>query len=380
LTFTQLPNRKADAYSVDLRLEARETILDASPRCVTWDLHGRRLLYVRDIWRYRVIEGTDIVYDPGNIDTEVMSLPVAQLPLSSPAQGNLLTRIDRVPTALIPDETWPAYGSLRVVNTLAADPETGNFIVYSHRDDVADPYYTDLAAYAPNGGPLGGTVHLEQPNDGTPRWQVPHAILEKGWLYAIERDLQPQESPGPAPGHVVKRNIGTLGSLIFRWSPLDRYVYPHSVSVSKDNVWVATTKLYDPGDTSVQRTFILALDRSGLGAIYAVELNFGLGVTDESVHYWLGEWQAAGAPNSGGLVLFDGTGDDEDHTPTFIAAGASPQDYDPDVRRTALIRFVLNPPGVLVGELGDAMPIPMSRTPAGVVGNNVGQLPELRNL
>jgi hypothetical protein len=379
MTYTQLANRKADAYAVDLRLETRETILADSPVACTWDLHGRRLLFARDVWRYRVIEGTDVVYDPGTIDTEICALPETQLPMSSPAAGTVLLRLDRVPTTLIPRDAWPAYGSLRQVEVLAADPDTGNFIVYSHRIDISNPYRTDLAAYSPAGGSLGGTVHLEQPNDGTPRWCVPHAVVSGGWLYAIERNLTYQTTPGPAPGQVVKRSIGTLGALIFRWEPLDRYVYPHSVSLGDGVVWVGLTKVFDPGSFAPwQQSYMACLDQTALGSIFVSDLNFGIGLDDDT-HYWLGDYQASGIPNSGGLVLFDGAGGDEDRTPTFIASGMTPRDYDPARPEMKLFRFSLNPPGVHLADLGEAMPIPMSRTPSGLCGNAMGSIPEIRN-
>ncbi len=375
MTFTQLRNRKADAYDVDLRLEPRERILDTSPKACCWDLHGKRLLFARDVWRYRVYAGTEDVYDPGFIDTEIVALPAAQLPMTSAAQGNLLVRLDRVDTTLIPREIWPPYTSLRVVEALAADAETGQWVVYSSRDDVQTPYRTELAAYDNAGGALGGTVSLEQPLDGTARWRVPHAIFEKGWVYAIERDLTFQETPGPAPGHVTKRHVGTLGSLIFRWTPLDRYVYPHSVSVGHgDILWVAMNKLFDPGtDFAIQRTYMGCLDRTAMGALFIAELNFGL---DPDTHYWLGEWQGSGELNTGGLVLFDSATVDSS---LFIASGTTPAGFDPEHPEQKLFRFELAPPGVHVADLGDAMPIPMSRTPTGLVGNTVGVLPELRN-
>jgi hypothetical protein len=380
MTYTQLPNRKADAYAVNLRLEPRELLLDSSPTACCWDVRGRRLLFSRDVWRFRVYEGTDDIYDPGVIDTEIVALPEAQLPLSSPAAGTVLLRLDRVPTTLIPRDAWPAFISLRHVEVLAADPETGNFIVYSHRDEVGPPYYTDVAAYSPSGGALGGTYHLSQPNDGTPRWSVPHAIVAGGWVYAIERNLTFEADPGPAAGQVVKRNIGTLGSLIFRWDPVDRYVYPHSVSLGDGVVWVGLTKVFDPGSFDPwQQSYIACLDKSALGSIFVSDLNFGIGADDET-RYWLGDYQASGIANSGGLVLFDGAGDDEDGTPTFLASGMTPAGFDPIHPQMKLFRFALNPPGVHIADLGDAMPIPMSRTPHGLCGNTVGTLPEIRNL
>ena len=63
MALTQLPNRKPDAYTVDIQLEAREKILPSSIKATTWDLHGNRLLYTRDVWRYKVLAGSE--HHPG---------------------------------------------------------------------------------------------------------------------------------------------------------------------------------------------------------------------------------------------------------------------------------------------------------------------------
>lgn len=163
---TQLPNPKPDAYTVDLRieLEDRELILPSSLKATTWDIHGDRLLYTRYVSRYRVLAGTEEIHGFGHVDTEIMALPASELPMTSAAQGTRLVLLDHIP---VPPQ---AAGSQRVPQVLAADPGTGNWIVYSHRDDFPPPFITDLACFDPIGNPLS-TATLIQPDNVGLRWE-----------------------------------------------------------------------------------------------------------------------------------------------------------------------------------------------------------------
>ena len=162
MSLTQLPNRKPNAYTVDVQLETRERILPSSIKATTWDLHGNRLLYTRDVWRYKVLAGSNTIQDFGHVDTEVMALPAADLPLTSAAQGARVALIDHIPV-----NAPQSNSSLRIPEVLAADHVTGNWIIYSHRIDIGPPYVTDLTAYSPTGAVISSTV-LAQPDDVGP--------------------------------------------------------------------------------------------------------------------------------------------------------------------------------------------------------------------
>ena len=375
---TQLPNRKPDAYTVDLRIELadRELILPSSLKATTWDLHGDRLLYTRDVWRYRVVGGTEEIYDFGHVDTEIMALPASELPMTSAAQGTRLVLLDHIPV-----DTPQAAGSQRVPQVLAADPGTGNWIVYSHRDDLGPPFVTDLACFDPTGNPLS-TATLVQPDDVGLRWEVPHAVVHEGFIYAIERDFRHNLGGSTAPGIVVRRQVGTVGSLTVWWSPEDEWVYPHSVSVGESHVFVAATRLFNPGLDSFQRSYLYWLDKDTLAQADVRQLLFNPTDNDGPRPYFLGMWEAAAGRNTGGLVLHDPADG------TFLASGISPNGYHPDwfnhPRTLALFRFaavlVGEQPFVHLADLGDEMPVPMCRTATGLYGNWEAQLPEMRNL
>jgi hypothetical protein len=379
MALTQLRGRKADAYKVDLRLEARETVLPGSPLACCWDLRGDRLLFARDIWRYKVIAGTDEIYDSGYVDTEIVALPAAELPLSSAAAGTVLLRLDRVPRAEIPAEEL--VFSLRVVDVIAADPLDDFFAIYHHRADVGPPYETWLSTYNSN-GELFSVASWLQPDDGAPPWSVPHAVVDNGWVYGIERDNVWRAEPGPAVGIVTKRGIGTPATAIATWSPEDRWIYPHSVSVGADRLWVLMTKLFNPGPDSFQLSYIASLTLDELLGPVGIQIDFGFG--DPPDRYHLGDWQAAGDRNTGGLCLYEAAAEDEAGTPIFLASALTPDGWPPvlpDLPETQLFRWSLTfPGGSYLGDVGEAMPIPMSRTPAGLCGNLAGELPEIRDL
>ncbi len=121
MALTQLPNRKPDAYTVDIQLEAREKILPSSIKATAWDLHGNRLLYTRDVWRYKVLAGSNTIQDFGHVDTEVMAIPANQLPMTSAAQGTRVALIDHIAV-----NRSQSNSSVRIPEVLAADPVTGN--------------------------------------------------------------------------------------------------------------------------------------------------------------------------------------------------------------------------------------------------------------
>lgn len=376
---TQLVNRKLDAYRIDLRLEDRATF--QGPGLCTWDAAGARLLYTREVHRYRVLAGTADLYDPGFYDTEIAALAAADLPLLSAAQGDLLARLDRIPAADHIGEDNPR-GTARVVEALAVDRLTGNWLVYSHRFVTQSPYVTDLAVYDPLGNPLSATT-LPQPDDGTPPWSVPHALLEANWIYGLERDphpVAPNTSGTPAPGRLVRRGIGTPATESAVWSPGDLYIYPHSVSAGAGSLWLATTKLFEPGtDTAYQLSTLVRLDPETLTVQDEIPLTFDL--QEPPNPYYLGDWQSAGSPG-GGICLFESW--PEGGSPRFLASALTPNDYDEDWAHqpptAALFRFEAFPPGRHLADLGAPLPTPMSHTPTGLVGNIPGELPDWRDL
>ena len=377
MTLTQLPNRKPDAYTVDVHLEPRERILPSSLKATTWDLHGNRLLYTRDVWRYQVLAGSEEIQDFGHVDTEVMALSAAGLPLTSAAQGTRLALIDHLPV-----DRPQKNSSLRIPEILAADPATGNWILYSHRVDLGPPYTTDLAAFSLTGGPLG-TVSLVQPDDVGLRWEVPHAVLHNGTLYAIERDFRENPGGSNATALVVRRQIGTLGSLSIHWSPGDEWIFPHSVSVSEEHVFVAATKLFNPGGfATFQRSYLYWLNRQTLAQADVRQLKFNPTDDDGPKPYTVGGWEPTGSRNTGGLVLYD------PRAGNFLAAGISPAGYKPNwfehPPTHALFRFAPllagDQPFLHLADVGDDLPIPMSFTATGVCANDANQLPELRDL
>ena len=376
MSLTQLPNRKPDVYTVDLQLELREKILPSSLKATTWDLHGNRLLYTRDVWRYRVLPGTNDIQDFGHVDTEVMAVPAAALPLTAPTQGTRLALIDHIPV-----NAPQSNSSQRIPQVLAADPVTGNWIVYSHRRDLAPPYITDLAAYTPIGN-LISSAALQQPTDVGLRWEVPHAILQNGVLYAIERDFRPHPGSTNARGIVVRRQIGSVGSLSIWWSPEDEWTFPHSVSVGGTHAYVAATKLFNPGFGSFQRSYLYWLNNETLAQSDIRQLKFNPTDNDGPRPYKIGSWEATGSRNTGGIVLYD------PRAGNFLAAGISPAGYNPDWfiqdPTFALFRFAPallgSEPFVHLADLADDLPVPMSLTATGVCANDANQLPEFRNL
>jgi hypothetical protein len=371
---TQLPNRKNNAYRIDLRLEDRTDYL--GPGLCTWDFAGARLLYTREAHHYRVLAGTDTVYDPGVYDTEIAA---TQTPLTAVEQGDLLVRLDRIPAADHLSEINPR-GTVRIVDALAADRSTGQWIVYSHRFVLHPPYRTDVAAYDPAGHPLSAAT-LPQPDDGRPSWLVPHALVERGWVYGLERDPRPEITPGaPAPGRLVRRALTNLAAATAAWSPGDLYVYPHSVSSGGGSLWVAVTKLFEPVTlTAYQQSALLQLDPESLAVQADLPVTFDL--VDRPVPYYLGDWQSAGT-RGGGLCLFESW--PEGSGPVFLASAFSPQGYKEDwsqhLPTAALFRFEASPPGHHRGDLGDPLPTPMSTTPTGLIGNDPGELPQRRAL
>jgi hypothetical protein len=376
MALSQLPNRKPDAYSVDIQLEAREVILPSSPKATTWDFHGDRLLYTRDVWRYRVLAGSEDIHDFGHVDTEVMAIPAAELPMSSAAQGTRLALIDHIAV------TAPqGAGSQRVPEVLAADPATGAWIIYSHRDDFSPPYVTDLAAYTP-GGALLSSAAIVQPNDVGLRWEVPHAVLHAGFLFAIERDFRANPTGSNAPGMVVRRQVGSVGSLVVYWSPDDEWTYPHSVSLGENFVFVAATRLFDPGLDSYMRSYLYWLDPETLAQSQVRQLKFNPTDNGFPEPFFVGFWEPAGGRNTGGIVLHDR------ETGTFLASGISPAGYNPrwsvHFPTFALFRFqstfLGTEPFVHLTDLGERLPVPMYPIPDGLGGNWEAQLPEFRNL
>jgi hypothetical protein len=376
MSLTQLPNRKPDAYTIDVQLENREVILPSSFRATTWDLHGNRLLYTRDVWRYRVLAGTNDIQDHGHVDTEVLAVPAADLPLTSPTQGTRLALIDHIAV-----NAPQAAGSQRVPNALAADPLTGNWIIYSHRADLGSPFVTDLAAYTPTGDLLSSAA-LVQPDDVGLRWEVPHAVLHNGALYAIERDFRQNPGGTAATAIVVRRQVGTLGSLTVWWSPEDEWTYPHSVSLGEDHLFVAATRLFDPGLDSYLRSYLFWLSPDTLEQSQVRQLKFNSTDNDFPEPYFVGMWEAAAGRNTGGIVLHDR------QTGTFLATGISPAGYNPNwfiqFPTFALFRFAAallgSEPFVHLEDLGDRLPVPMYRTPTGLGGNWEAQFPEFRDL
>ena len=376
MALTQLPNRKPDAYAVDLRLEPRELILPGSLKATTWDLHGNRLLYTRDVWRYHVLAGTEDIHNHGHVDTEIMAVPAADLPLTSAAQGTRLVLLDHLPV-----DAPQAVSSPRIPEVLAADPVTGDWIIYSHRIDLGPPYVTDLAAFTPAGGPISSAA-LVQPDDVGLRWEVPHAVLHDGALYAIERDFRPNGNGTNATALVVRRQIGTLGSLTVYWSPEDEWTFPHSISVSEDHTFVAATKLFNPGGFGTfERSYLYWLNRETLAQTDVRQLAFNPTDNDGPRPYNLGTWEATGSRNTGGIVLFDPAAGN------FLATGLSPAGYHPDwfehPPTPALFRFaptlVGDQPFLHLADLGNRLPGPMSFTSTGLCANDANQLPEFRD-
>jgi hypothetical protein len=376
MTLTQLPSRKPDAYTVDVHLEPRERILPSSLKATTWDLHGNRLLYTRDVWRYQVLEGTNTIQNYGHVDTEVMALPAAALPLTSATQGTRLALIDHIPV-----DRPQSNSSLRIPEVLAADPVTGNWILYSHRRDIGPPYVTDLAAYTPTGGLLSTTT-IPQPDDIGLRWEVPHATLNDGALYAIERDFRPNVGGTNATALAVRRQVGSVGSLSVYWSPADEWTFPNSISVGEHHAFVATITLFNPGGFGTfRRSHLHWLDRDTLQESQVRQLKFNPTDNDGPRPFNVGFWEPTGSRNTGGILLYDTS------TDTFLATGPSPHNYNPDwfVQRPtfAVYRFTATLAGehpfLHLADLAEDLPIPISRTPNGLCGNDANQRPEFRD-
>jgi hypothetical protein len=366
MTDTTLPGRVERAYTVVTppRLEVTQ-VLSVRPGAATWDLHGDRLLYSRYLWRYQVLPSAPTTpVDWGVVETQIVALPRTALPMTDCSSGTVLCMLD---SETNPPLNHPGPNSaLRKVETLAADPDTGIFAVYSHRH-VPAPYITDLACYDPSGGRIG-SASTPQPADGADRWWVPHAVIHSGSVYAIER--KPGVAPSPferVPGHVVRR--GVAGGLAASWAPPDDWYFPHSVSVGNGSAWVVMTRRFEPEDRSrYDLSYVSELDPGSLVDLHAAPalIDFGFGVSGDNP-YFLGNWWWTGQPSSGGVCLIDGTAGG---SPRFLASGLTPAGYDPEgfLNQEKLFRFKLEGQGVHLADLGNPVSRPMSRTWEGVVG------------
>jgi hypothetical protein len=306
-----------------------------------------------------------------------MAIAAAELPMTSAAQGTRVALIDHLPVNAPQNNS-----SLRIPEVLAADPVTGNWVVYSHRVDLNPPYITDLAAFSPAGAPISSTS-LAQPDDVGLRWEVPLAVLQDGFLYAIERDFRANPAGANATALVVRRQIGSLGTLSIYWSPDDEWIFPHSVSVSEEHVFVAATKLFNPGGLGTfQRSYLYWLNNETLAQAEVRQLKFNPTDNDGPRPFKVGGWEPTGSRNTGGIVLYD------QQAGNFLAAGISPDGYKSNwfehQPTFALFRFAANllgeQPFVHLADVADDLPIPMSFTPAGVCANDANQLPEFRDL
>jgi hypothetical protein len=373
MTVSALRRRKEDAYATAAPaddIEARVLYLGASPYAIAYDLHGGRLLYHRADWHYRVRRGADPeeIVDYGHVDTAICSLPGGET-LTDVEQGEVLAVV-----ASEPVDSDPGWGGQRVVEMIAVDPTSGNFVVYSHREDVENPYQTDVAAFE---GATGGRISfatLPQPLDGSARWHVPHAICYDGWLYASERDDTTWPEVGPATGRVVRRLMGNLGTLS-QYIPLpegERFIFPHSLALDGENgiLFVLSTRLNNPGTlSSYQTSGITTFDAESMSPMIARPVDFDFDEQSESERpYYLGAWEAAGGPNTGGLILFDGSTEDGGY---LIASGYDPSVWDPlpwASRQSSVFRWRADGRGVHVTTIGDALPVPLFRTESGLLG------------
>lgn len=372
-----LRRRKEDAYMVNLELEDRVVFLAASPQAIAWDLHGSRLLYHRAEWHYKIVKDSDPeeIVDFGQVECVICELPASAGQLTDVAQGQ---RLAVVATDAVTED--PGFGGPRVVEVIAADPVTGGFAVYSHREDVEDPYVTDLKAFTAGGGVLSfGSI--PQPA-GTLRWHVPHAILFDGWIYAIERDSTSWPDT-PVTGRVAKRNVGSAGALtVYRDLPAgEQFVFPHSLAYDphRDRVYVLSTQLANPGSWPVHEVSgLTTLDAVSLGVLGESAADFGF---DEYVpppatqlpFAW--PWQSAGGASTGGYLVYDG---DETEVRFLSTAPADQSTYTPDpLAPDEWTTFRWRPVGR--GEhletVGPGLPVPIHRTGAGLIGAYQSTLP-----
>jgi hypothetical protein len=372
-----LRRRKEGAYAVDLELEDRTVYLQASPQEIAWDLHGDRLLYHRAEWHYRIIKGSnpEKIVDWGRVDTVICALAAAAGPLNDVAQGQAVALV-----ASDPVTGNPGWSGPRIVEQIAADPADGSFVVYSHRDDVEEPYVTELAGFGRDGGMLS-SASLPQPLDGTPRWHVPHAILHDGHLYAVERDDTTWPDFGPATGRIVRRIIGGLGGLTATL-PLpagERYSFPHTLALDPDTgtLFVFATRLNRFDWVTWYTTSLTRADAATLAFELEHPVDFGFKdfVWGDKVPYYLGVWESAGGPNTGGLCVFDGW---DGSLARFVSSAIDPSRFDPRPwapRYYATFRWNATTRGTWLASVGDDLPVPLHRSATGLIGAWQSSLP-----
>jgi hypothetical protein len=374
---TDLRRRKENAYTVDLELEERTVHLQASPQAIAWDLHGNRLLYHRADWHYRIVKGSDPeeIVDWGRVDAVVCALAAAAGPLIDVAQGQIVAQV-----ASDPVTEDPGWSGPRIVEQIAADPVQGRIVVYSHREDVQSPYRTDLIGFDASGGIISSAT-LPQPLDDSPPWHVPHAILYDDTLYAIERDDTTWPDIGPATGRVVKRIIGSLGAFTTTL-PLpeaERHVFLHTLAHDPEAgvLYVFATRLNNPGGFGTYQTSTLStIDAGTLALLHELPVDFDFDEHSPTERpYYLGTWEAAGGPNTGGLCVFDGL---EGDVPRFLSAAIDPSGYSPNPlapKPFAVFRWLASTRGTHEETLGPVLPVPLHRTGAGLIGAWQSTLP-----
>lgn len=371
---TTLRSRKERAYSVlPVPLEDRLVYLLSSPHAIAWDPFANRLLYERTAWRYKVTAGTEDIADFGTLETTIAA---AALPLTELAQGTTLATLE-VESVVEPLLSAPFVWQ-RLVESIAVDPATGNLAVYSRRSDA--PAILSLQIFTSIGSPLAA-ANLPQPDDAATQWVIPHSLVHADHVYGIERDATFWDEPGPPRGRVVKRSVGTPGSLVFSYVFAERYQWPHSLAVDRENgrLFVVSTVLFNPGTfDTYERTYLTELSLPTLAFVAQGEVSFGFDEVGPGLKpYRLGSW-FPGSPNEGGNTLFDGY---QGGSPRFISSGLDPETYtpatlEPDPRST--FRWAAEGQfGLPLGSLGMNLPTPIFRTPAGVVGQAFSELPEL---
>lgn len=380
---TNLRSRKENAYAVapppPVALEDRLVHLLASPQAVAWDLHGNRLLYHRADWHYRIIAGSspEEIVDYGRVDCVICALPAAAGPLNDIAQGQIV--------ALVASDAVtgnPGYAGPRVVEVIAPDPVQGRFVVYSHQEDVESPYVTELSGFDAGGG-LVSAASLPQPLDDTPRWHIPHAVLHDDILYAIERDSTAWPEAGPNTGRIVRRAIGSLGGLVHTHDLPDgeRFVFPHTLAYNpaQDVLYVFATRLVHQDWTTHQTSTMSTLRASTLERLDEQPIDFGFFEYDlgSKRPYYLGAWESAGGPNTGGLCVFDGAA--AGFAPRFVSSAIDPSAFNPDPiapKPYATFRWHAGSRGTFVESLGSSLPVPLFRTGIGFLGAWQGLFPE----
>jgi hypothetical protein len=369
-----LRNRKEDAYAVALETEDRLVYLLSSPHAVAWDPFGDRLLYHRTEWHYKVLKGTEEIWDPGTMETVICSLPRALGDLSDVEQGFRLAVIEIEELSEVPEtETGePPFGWPRIVEVIAVDPSDGTFAVYSHREDELDSFKTTLQAFSPVGGSLSASV-FPQPADLAAPWVVPHAVIHETNIYALERETTFWPTIGPPGGRIVRRSVGTVGSLAFTFSFGNRYRFPHSLAVDPENerLYVLSTLLIDPGPDSYQRTLLMKLRLPDLEFVAEGFVDFGFHEHSPMARpYWLGDW--GGGRNTGGLLLFDGS----PGWTQFISVGLDPETFNPNpAAENDVVTFRWDTGGQALGQVGEALPTPLFRAPGAVLGHAFGEMP-----